>query len=124
MEENEGKEKKQKKKMQPKRWLAGFLGIFLAGLAGCMALVIWVDPFFQYHKPLAWFPYLVDNQVNQNPGLAKQMCIRDREYPFDSEYILKKSKSLKRRLLEENTQRIPKKIAVLGGCLLYTSRCV
>ena len=73
MEENEGKEKKQKKKIQPKRWLAGFLGIFLAGLAGCMALVIWVDPFFQYHKPLAWFPYLVDNQVNQNPGLAKHM---------------------------------------------------
>ena len=72
MEENEGKEKKQKK-MQPKRWLAGFLGIFLAGLAGCMALVIWVDPFFQYHKPLTWFPYLVDNQVNQNPGLAKHM---------------------------------------------------
>ena len=72
MEENEGKEKKQKK-MQPKRWLAGLLGIFLAGLAGCMALVIWVDPFFQYHKPLAWFPYLVDNQVNQNPGLAKHM---------------------------------------------------
>ena len=59
--------------MQPKRWLAGLLGIFLAGLAGCMALVIWVDPFFQYHKPLAWFPYLVDNQVNQNPGLAKHM---------------------------------------------------
>ena len=73
MEENEGKEKKQKKKMQPKRWLAGFAGIFLAGLTGCMALVIWVDPFFQYHKPLAWFPYLVDNQVNQNPGLAKHM---------------------------------------------------
>lgn len=72
MEENEGKEKKQKK-MQPKRWLGGFLGIFLAGLAGCMALVIWVDPFFQYHKPLTWFPYLVDNQVNQNPGLAKHM---------------------------------------------------
>lgn len=73
MEENEGKKKKQKKKMQPKRWLAGFAGIFLAGLTGCMALVIWVDPFFQYHKPLAWFPYLVDNQVNQNPGLAKHM---------------------------------------------------
>ena len=73
MEENEGKKKKQKKKMQPKRWLAGFAGIFLAGLTVCMALVIWVDPFFQYHKPLAWFPYLVDNQVNQNPGLAKHM---------------------------------------------------
>ena len=50
MEENEGKEKKQKK-MQPKRWLAGFLGIFLAGLAGCMALVVWVDPFFCIISP-------------------------------------------------------------------------
>lgn len=37
------------------------------------------------------------------------------QYPFDSEFILKKSKSLKRRLLEENTVRIKKKIAVLGG---------
>ena len=37
------------------------------------------------------------------------------QYPFDSEFILKKSKSLKRRLLEENTPRIKKKIAVLGG---------
>ena len=72
MEENEGKEKKQKK-MQPKRWLGGFLGIFLAGLAGCMALVIWVDPFFQYHKPLVCIQYKVHNQVNQNPGLAKHM---------------------------------------------------
>ena len=37
------------------------------------------------------------------------------QYPFDSEFILKKSKSLKRRLLEENTARIKTKIAVLGG---------
>lgn len=37
------------------------------------------------------------------------------QYPFDSEFILKKSKSLKHRLLEENTARIKKKIAVLGG---------
>lgn len=37
------------------------------------------------------------------------------QYPFDSEFILKKSKSLKRRLMEENTARIKKKIAVLGG---------
>ena len=41
------------------------------------------------------------------------LMLHELEYPFDSEYILKKSKSLKRRLLEENTQRIPKKIAVL-----------
>lgn len=37
------------------------------------------------------------------------------QYPFDSEFILKKSKSLKRRLMEDNTARIKKKIAVLGG---------
>ena len=32
-----------------------------------------MDPFFQYHKPLPGFPYLVDHQVNMNPGLAKNM---------------------------------------------------
>ena len=56
-----------------KRWLIGFFAIVLAGLVGAGALVVWVDPFFQYHKPLEGFPYLVDNQVNQNPGLAKHM---------------------------------------------------
>lgn len=56
-----------------KRWMAGFCGIVLAGFLGAGALVIWVDPFFQYHRPLEDFPYLVDNQVNQNPGLAKNM---------------------------------------------------
>lgn len=56
-----------------KKWLAGFAALILAGFAAVTALVIYVDPFFQYHKPLSWFPYLVDNQVNQNPGLAKHM---------------------------------------------------
>ena len=56
-----------------RKWLAGFLALVLAGLLAAGALVVWVDPFFQYHKPLSWFPYLVDNQVNQNPGLAKNM---------------------------------------------------
>ena len=55
------------------KWFAGFLALMLGVLALAGALVIWVDPFFQYHKPLPWFPYLVDNQVNQNPGLAKNM---------------------------------------------------
>lgn len=56
-----------------RKWLTGFAVLVLAGFAATAALVIWVDPFFQYHKPLSWFPYLVDNQVNQNPGLAKHM---------------------------------------------------
>lgn len=37
------------------------------------------------------------------------------EYPFDSEYILKKKKSIKRELLSEEMPRIEKRIAILGG---------
>ena len=37
------------------------------------------------------------------------------EYPFDAETILKKKKSLKRQLLEENSPRMEKRIAILGG---------
>ncbi len=56
-----------------RKWLIGVFALLLAGFVLAAALVIYVDPFFQYHKPLSWFPYLVDNQVNQNPGLAKNM---------------------------------------------------
>ncbi|MCI9314250.1 MAG: hypothetical protein HFI57_04585 [Lachnospiraceae bacterium] len=56
-----------------KKWIIStivtiFIMFFLAA-----ALVIWVDPFFQYHEPLDNFPYLVDNQLSQNPGMAKHM---------------------------------------------------
>lgn len=37
------------------------------------------------------------------------------EYPFDSEYIIKKRKSIKRSLLADGTSRLKKKIAVFGG---------
>lgn len=37
------------------------------------------------------------------------------EYPFDSDYILKKKKSLKKELLDQNVQFLEKKIAILGG---------
>ncbi len=42
-------------------------------LGSVMALTAYVDPFFQYHAPLPDFPYLVDNQINQNPGMAKHL---------------------------------------------------
>lgn len=49
-----------------------FIVVFLAfGAVG--ALVVYVDPFFHYHAPLKGFPYLVDNQLSQNPGMAKHM---------------------------------------------------
>lgn len=41
--------------------------------------------------------------------------MQELEYPFDSEYILKKAKSIKKTLLADGTARISKKIAVLGG---------
>lgn len=41
--------------------------------------------------------------------------MQELEYPFDSEYILKKAKSIKKALLADGTPRMPKKIAVLGG---------
>lgn len=44
-----------------------------AAFVGVILLVVYVDPFFHYHKPLEGFPYLVDNQLSQNPGMAMHM---------------------------------------------------
>ncbi len=41
--------------------------------------------------------------------------MKELTYPFDSEYILKKSKKIRRQLLESRTDFLSKKIAVLGG---------
>ncbi len=41
--------------------------------------------------------------------------MKELEYPFDSEYILKKSKKIKKQLLSELKNPVKKKIAVLGG---------
>ncbi len=41
--------------------------------------------------------------------------MKELEYPFDAKFLIKKKKSLKRQLLEEDSKFIDKKIAVLGG---------
>ncbi len=41
--------------------------------------------------------------------------LKELEYPFDAEYVMKKRKSLKRTLLADGSSRLKKKIAVLGG---------
>lgn len=56
-----------------KKWLLVFGIMVTTGLLSVAGLVYVVDPFFQYHKPLKNFPYIVDHQVNMNPGLAKNM---------------------------------------------------
>lgn len=58
---------------QFRKWLIAFAIVVAAGVLAVAGIIIYVDPFFQYHKPLTWFPYLVDHQVNMNPGLAKNM---------------------------------------------------
>ncbi len=47
--------------------------IVVAALSMCAGLVIYVDPFFHYHTPVKGFPYVVDNQLSQNPGMATHM---------------------------------------------------
>lgn len=41
--------------------------------------------------------------------------MKELEYPFDSDHILKKSKKIKRLLMESGTSFLTRKIAVLGG---------
>ena len=50
--------------------------MFLIVLAVCILVagaIYYVDPFFHYHAPLSDFPYVVDNQLTQNPGMAEHM---------------------------------------------------
>ena len=56
-----------------KKYFFILIAIILAAFAACGAVVAYVDPFFHYHAPLQGFPYIVDNQLSQNPGMAKNM---------------------------------------------------
>ncbi len=53
--------------------LTAFLSTAIALLLVIAILVVTVDPFFHYHKPIEGFPYIVDNQLSQNPGMAVNM---------------------------------------------------
>ena len=49
--------------------------------------------------------------------------MKELEYPFDSEFILKKRKALKKTLLGEKEQsRLKKRIAILGGSTTHDIR--
>ena len=41
--------------------------------------------------------------------------MKELEYPFDSSFLLKKRRKLKKSLLADGSQRMEKRIAVLGG---------
>lgn len=56
-----------------KKWVIVFFMTLMSCIAAVIGLVAYVDPFFQYHAPLERFPYLIDNQLSQNPGMARNM---------------------------------------------------
>ena len=53
-----------------RRLAALFFVLVFVLLSAAAAAVFTVDPFFHYHAPLPGFPYIVDNQRYQNPGMA------------------------------------------------------
>ena len=60
-------------KSKYKRLFVGLILMLILAFAAIAALVVYVDPFFHYHEPLRDFPYIVDNQLSQNPGMAQNM---------------------------------------------------
>lgn len=60
--------------MKEHHYKRGFLGLLTTtGILLCLiaGLVIVVDPFFQYHKPIPGLYYVIDNQLSQNAGMIK-----------------------------------------------------
>ena len=55
------------------RWLRTFFITGILCLILWTAVVICIDPFFHYHAPINGFPYIVDDQVDMNPGLARHL---------------------------------------------------
>lgn len=56
-----------------KKFVFTFLIMILSGLTLLFLLVYIIDPYFQYHKPIQNFNYIIDDQLTQNPGLARNL---------------------------------------------------
>lgn len=55
-----------------KVYIFAVVAIVLSVMICCGCLVYYIDPFFHYHAPLEGFPYVIDDQLTQNPGMAEQ----------------------------------------------------
>ncbi len=62
-----------KKEFKPINLIMIFAAVVAVFLLAFSILVAYVDPFFHYHRPLEGFPYVIDNQLSQNPGMARNM---------------------------------------------------
>ena len=52
--------------MNSKKWLIGFFALIAAGMVAVAGLIIYVDPFFHYHKPWPQFFYKLNTERYQN----------------------------------------------------------
>jgi len=52
-------------------WLRAFLGLTVLTLLLILASVVWLDPFFHYHKPVEGFYYRLTEQRFQNDGITR-----------------------------------------------------
>lgn len=57
--------------MNSKNWLIGFFSLSLFFIAIITGFVVYIDPFFHYHKPIENFYYTLNNQRSQNDGITK-----------------------------------------------------
>lgn len=61
-----------KNKTKSKIWVILYLSFVLIALGAVGGLVIYIDPFFHYHKPhVDDYYYEIDNQRSQNDGITK-----------------------------------------------------
>ena len=65
-------DKTDKRSHPAKVFLACFFLLSALGLLAVSLIIARIDPFFRYHAPLADFPYVVDNQLSQNIGMAER----------------------------------------------------
>lgn len=57
--------------MNSKKWLIGFFALIAAGMVAVAGLIIYVDPFFHYHKPWPQFFYKLNTERYQNDGIVR-----------------------------------------------------
>lgn len=56
-----------------KKYTITLLILTISGFVLLIGTIAYIDPYFQYHKPLKGFNYLIDDQLTQNPGMARNM---------------------------------------------------
>lgn len=54
-----------------KKWLIGFLVVFVAIMALLGGITAFIDPYFHYHEPLSFVKYELKNERYQNNGIVK-----------------------------------------------------